>query len=109
MSRAAAACAKTIIRSPALRSASRPAKDLISPAANTSEKASRCRPAFRLPRLNRTTISSRCPVELSCSLLSMMPLHSVNASARLRSMLSSSSPSCWGWLSEELDNSPQKG
>ncbi|XP_031500958.1 protein NUCLEAR FUSION DEFECTIVE 6, mitochondrial-like isoform X3 [Nymphaea colorata] len=104
MSRAASACAKTIIRSPALRSASRPATNLISPSANTSQKASRCRPAFRLPRPNTTTISSRYPVELSSSLLSMMPFHSVNATARLRSMLSPSSPSCWGWISEGNDD-----
>ncbi|OVA07600.1 hypothetical protein BVC80_8965g30 [Macleaya cordata] len=41
---------------------------------------------------------SRLPVELSCG-QSLMPLHSVTASALLTSMLSLKSGN-WGWLSE---------
>ncbi|XP_072994222.1 protein NUCLEAR FUSION DEFECTIVE 6, mitochondrial [Typha latifolia] len=46
----------------------------------------------------RPVAISRLPVELGCS-QSLMPLHSVTASALLTSMLSLK-PGSWAWLSE---------
>ncbi|KAG0463883.1 hypothetical protein HPP92_019504 [Vanilla planifolia] len=49
-------------------------------------------------RLLLTSNISRLPVELSC-MQSLMPFHSVTASALLNSMLSLK-PGSWAWLSE---------
>ncbi|KAK6249072.1 hypothetical protein QUC31_020637 [Theobroma cacao] len=50
--------------------------------------------------VKRITGISRLPVELSC-LMSMMPLHSAVASARLRSFLAVESQS-WGLISQGI-------
>ncbi|XP_010251284.1 PREDICTED: protein NUCLEAR FUSION DEFECTIVE 6, chloroplastic/mitochondrial [Nelumbo nucifera] len=51
----------------------------------------------RLSR-HKLPLFSRLPVELGCA-QSLMPLHSVTASALLKSMLSLNAGN-WGWLSE---------
>ncbi|XP_051120209.1 protein NUCLEAR FUSION DEFECTIVE 6, mitochondrial-like [Andrographis paniculata] len=56
-------------------------------------------PVFRLSPRHRLFVSSRLPVELGCG-ESLMPLHSVTASALLRSMLASKVRR-WGYLSED--------
>ncbi|CAK9166105.1 unnamed protein product [Ilex paraguariensis] len=55
-------------------------------------------PLFASPK--RISAVSRLPVELSC-LMSMMPLHSAIASARLRSFLSVESQS-WGLIPQGI-------
>ncbi|XP_058091679.1 protein NUCLEAR FUSION DEFECTIVE 6, mitochondrial-like [Magnolia sinica] len=55
-------------------------------------------PAFFRSSRHRLSFISRSPVELGCA-QSLMPLHSVTASALLTSMLSFKSGN-WGWLSE---------
>ncbi|KAE8658103.1 Ubiquitin carrier protein E2 21 isoform 1 [Hibiscus syriacus] len=50
--------------------------------------------------VNRISGISRLPVELSC-LMSMMPLHSAVASARLRSFLAAESQS-WGLIPQGI-------
>ncbi|CAK9161334.1 unnamed protein product [Ilex paraguariensis] len=55
-------------------------------------------PSSRLCRSHHSFFSSRLPVELVCA-QSLMPLHSVTASALLKSLLSSEVGQ-WGCLSE---------
>ncbi|KAA8530247.1 hypothetical protein F0562_004956 [Nyssa sinensis] len=55
-------------------------------------------PAFSLSRQKHPFFSSRLPVELGCA-ASLMPLHSITASALLKSMLSSKVGQ-WSCLSE---------
>ncbi|KAL0351002.1 UNVERIFIED_CONTAM: hypothetical protein Sradi_4249400 [Sesamum radiatum] len=55
---------------------------------------------------HRSFLSLRLPVELGCG-ESLMPLHSVTASALLNSMLSSKVGQ-WGFLSEDYDGSVLK-
>ncbi|XP_020273408.1 protein NUCLEAR FUSION DEFECTIVE 6, chloroplastic/mitochondrial-like [Asparagus officinalis] len=50
--------------------------------------------------VRRSSILSRLPVASSC-LMTMLPLHSAIASARLRSELSAESQS-WGWIPQGL-------
>ncbi|GMN41624.1 hypothetical protein TIFTF001_010846 [Ficus carica] len=89
--RVSSASAKTFLRSSSSPSpfASKASK-LTGLAASKPSSASR----FSLPKLN----SSRLPVELA-SLQSLMPLHSVTASALFTSMLSLRNNK-WGCLSE---------
>ncbi|KAK1276358.1 hypothetical protein QJS04_geneDACA022468 [Acorus gramineus] len=87
----AAAAARSVLRSSPLRNAA---------ARFTSEARSAARPPFRLPK--RTPSQPRIfrsPVEMSCCVDSLMPLHSVTASALMTSMLSVSRRG-HGWFSE---------
>ncbi|XP_054791139.1 protein NUCLEAR FUSION DEFECTIVE 6, mitochondrial-like isoform X1 [Prosopis cineraria] len=67
-----------------------------------ASEARATRSPFRLPSrkpLSHSTV--RCPVELSFCAESMLPYHTVTASALMTSMLSISRRSC-GWLPEGL-------
>ncbi|KAL2341861.1 hypothetical protein Fmac_009801 [Flemingia macrophylla] len=89
--------ARCLLRSAASRAAG---------AANLAGGA-RSRPArspFRLPK--QTSISNRVfrlPVEASCCVESLLPYHSVTASALLNSMLSVSRHS-YGWTPEDCND-----
>ncbi|KAK1326594.1 hypothetical protein QJS10_CPA01g02030 [Acorus calamus] len=85
----ASAAARSVLRSSPLRNA----------AARFSSKAS-SRSHFRLPnRIPSQPRIFRSPVEMSCCVDSLMPLHSVTASVLMTSMLSVARPGR-GWLSE---------
>ncbi|XP_047337636.1 uncharacterized protein LOC124941369 [Impatiens glandulifera] len=77
---------------------------------SASSKLNKCHSFSESPILNsisqssaslrRIPRSSRIPVELSC-LMTMLPLHSAIASARLQSMLSLESQ-CWGLVPQGI-------
>ncbi|PWA62721.1 hypothetical protein CTI12_AA361030 [Artemisia annua] len=86
----AAAAARSIFRSPSIRSA----------AARASSQAKSTRSTFRT--INQNSLSSRIfssPVELSACLDSLQPYHTATASALMTSMLTLSQRG-YGWLPE---------
>ncbi|XP_017644797.1 protein NONRESPONDING TO OXYLIPINS 2, mitochondrial-like isoform X1 [Gossypium arboreum] len=68
--------------------------------ASSSSSSSSVKRISGIPREMGISLSFRLPVELSC-LISMMPLHSAVASARLRSFLAIESQS-WGLIPQGI-------
>ncbi|TYI22553.1 hypothetical protein ES332_A06G111600v1 [Gossypium tomentosum] len=71
-----------------------------SSASSSSSSSSSLKRISGIPREMGISLSFRLPVELSC-LISMMPLHSAVASARLRSFLAIESQS-WGLIPQGI-------
>ncbi|KAJ8638829.1 hypothetical protein MRB53_015523 [Persea americana] len=91
MSMAAVARTRSLLRSAPLRNA---AAKLAAQPKPTSPSSSK-----RVPLLSSPPRFLRTPVEMSCCVESLLPLHSATASAVLSSMLAVSRRS-YGWLSD---------
>ncbi|XP_077229625.1 protein NUCLEAR FUSION DEFECTIVE 6, mitochondrial [Tasmannia lanceolata] len=91
-----AACTRSVFRSASFRNA----------ATRLTTETKAARAPFRLPKQKKPSSPRifRSPVEMSCCVESLLPMHSATASALLTSMLAVS-PRGYGWLSEGQDES----